>query len=103
MFVIVEIQGADGDRRTAFGRSTPVERQSMTLAMPVWYEAANRAAARALRGCGVNGRGFAALTTPQVIDRAGGAWQATAVDSAGAVMGRASITVRPHALRRSRV
>jgi hypothetical protein len=98
--VTVEIVREGGDRVAARGRVTSAEMAEGSTAAhaPVWYEAANRAAAKALRGCGAEVWGrtfaFAGLTAPQVVDRAGDYYQATAVDSRGAVMGRAMISVR---------
>jgi hypothetical protein len=97
--VTVEIVREGGDRVAAYGRVTPAElAEGPTSYAPVWHRAANRAAAKALRGCGaeVRGRTFAfdSITLPQIVDRAGSYYQATAVDSRGAVMGRAMISVR---------
>lgn len=100
--VTVTIIREGGDMLTAYGRVTPAEKAEGSTAAhaPVWYEAANRAAAKALRGHGAQvwGRAFAfaGLTAPQVIDRVDGVrgnYGATAVDSRGVVMGRAMISV----------
>jgi hypothetical protein len=99
--VTVTVIRTTGDRVAAYGRVTSAEHSAGgTESRPVWYEAANRAAAKALRGRGtIVGRGvfaFARLTAPELIDLAYGGrgnYSATAADSRGAVMGRALIAV----------
>lgn len=102
MFVIVNVRTAgDALGRTAYGRSTPAERSSIS-SRPTWYEAANRAAAKALAG---SGAGFDSLATPSLVDQdqiGSGYWQAAALDRRGSVIGTAMIAVRKTAPWRGR-
>ena len=99
--VTVTVVMTGGHPVAAYGRVTSAEYSAGgTESRPVWYKAANRAAAKALRGRGtIVGRktfAFRGLTAPELIDRAWGVrgnYSATAADSRGTVMGRALIAV----------